>query len=251
MTGALVRIDRHPIKSHGRETLAAVDVTAGQMLPWDRHWAVLHEAAKADGTEWAPCANFSRGSKAPGLMAIRADFDPDHVSVTLSHPDRPDALTFRPGDAADLPAFLDWVRPLMPADRAASVRIVSAGTRGMSDTDFPSISLLNLASIRALGDRLGQDLDPRRFRGNFWVDGLAAWEEFGWIGQTIAIGDVRFRVEERIVRCLATTANPDTGQRDADTLGALEAGWGHRDMGVYMTALDSGRVETGNAVRLA
>ena len=173
MTGALVRIDRHPIKSHGRETLAAVDVTAGQMLPWDRHWAVLHEAAKADGTEWAPCANFSRGSKAPGLMAIRADFDPDHVSVTLSHPDRPDALTFRPGDAADLPAFLDWVRPLMPADRAASVRIVSAGTRGMSDTDFPSISLLNLASIRALGDRLGQDLDPRRFRGNFWVDGLA------------------------------------------------------------------------------
>ena len=25
------------------------------------------------------------------------------------------------------------------------------------------------------------------------------------------------------------------------TLGALEAGWGHRDMGVYMTALDSGR----------
>ena len=37
MTGTLTRIDRHPIKSHGRESLAAIDVKAGHTLPWDRH----------------------------------------------------------------------------------------------------------------------------------------------------------------------------------------------------------------------
>ena len=250
MTAALLRIERHPIKSHGRETLAAIDVTAGQMLPWDRHWAVLHEEARADGREWAPCMNFSRGAKAPGLMAIDAELNESERRITLSHPDR-EAMTFHPDSLEELPAFLEWVRPLMPADRAASSRIVSAGTRGMSDTDYPSISLLNLASIRALSDRLGQRLDPRRFRGNLWVDGLAPWEEFGWIDETIVIGDVRFRVTERIERCLATTANPDTGRRDADTLGGLETGWGHRDMGVYLLALDDGRIEAGQPVRLA
>lgn len=247
MTGTLVRIDRHPIKSHGRETLAAIDVTAGRMLPWDRHWAVLHEASRADGSVWAPCANFSRGAKAPGLMAIDAALNEDRRQITLRHPDRPD-LTFRPDDSADLPRFLEWVGPLMPPDRAASARIVSAGDRGMSDTDYASISLLNLASIRALSDRLGQRLDPRRFRGNLVIDGLAPWEEFGWVGRTIAIGDVRFHVEERIERCLATAANPLTGRRDADTLGALEAGWGHRDMGVYLTSLNDARLETGTPV---
>jgi uncharacterized protein YcbX len=249
MTGRLARIDRHPIKSHGRETIAAVNVSAGRTLPWDRRWAVLHEAARVDGAEWAPCVNFSRGSKAPGLMAIDAALDEDDVRVNLTHPDRPE-LSFRPDSADDLPRFLEWVAPLMPADRAASAKIVSAGDRGMSDTDYASVSLLNVASIRALSDRLGQRLDPRRFRGNFWIDGLAPWEEFGWVGETIAIGDVRFRVEERIERCLATTADPETGRRDADTLGGLESGWGHRDMGVYLVALDDGRVETGAEVRL-
>lgn len=250
MTGRLARIDRHPIKSHGRETLAAIDVTAGRMLPWDRHWAVLHEAARVDGAEWAPCVNFSRGSKAPGLMAINAALDESKRRITLTHPDRPE-LSFHPDSADDLTQFLEWVGPLMPADRAASAKIACAGQRGMSDTDYPSISLLNMASVRALSDRLGQPLDPRRFRGNFWVDGLAPWEEFGWVGETIAIGDVRFRVEERIKRCLATAANPETGRRDADTLGALQAGWGHQDMGVYLTALDDGPVEAGAGVRLA
>jgi uncharacterized protein YcbX len=250
MTGTLVRIERHPIKSHGRETLPSVEVNEGQMLPWDRHWAVLHDAAKADGSEWAPCANFSRGAKAPGLMAIDAILSEADSSITLTHPDRP-VLTFRPDADDDLPGFLEWVAPLMPVDRTLSRRIVSAGVRGMSDTDFPSISLLNLASIRALSQKLGQDLDPRRFRGNFWVDGLAPWEEFGWVGETITIGGLSFRVEDRIERCLATTANPETGRRDADTLGTLDSGWGHRDMGIYLTALESGSLRNGAPVALS
>ncbi|NND42331.1 MAG: molybdenum cofactor biosysynthesis protein, partial [Silicimonas sp.] len=57
MSGVLTRIERHPIKSHGRETLSRTEVRSGRTLPWDRHWAVLHEAATVDGSEWVPCAN--------------------------------------------------------------------------------------------------------------------------------------------------------------------------------------------------
>ena len=249
MTATLAQIWRHPIKSHGRESLERVRVTAGRTLPWDRCWAVLHDHATADGTTWAPCANFSRGAKVAALMAINASLDEKTGTVTLTHPQR-DPLDFRPDDGADTAKFLDWIAPLMPSDRARSTDIVRVPDRGMTDTEYPSISLAGHSSLRALSDKVGQKLDPRRFRANFWVDGLGPWEEFEWVGRDITIGGVAFRVEERIGRCLATAANPETGRRDADTLGALEDGWNHRDFGVYLSATGSGDVAIGDTLEL-
>ena len=65
MTGRITDILRYPIKSHGREAVARVTLTEGQSLPWDRHWAVAHEASDADGSDWVPCRNFTRGAKCP------------------------------------------------------------------------------------------------------------------------------------------------------------------------------------------
>ena len=52
-------------------------LAAGATMPWDRVWAIAHEAAqrRARRRAWAPCANFSRGAKSPALMAIRARVD--------------------------------------------------------------------------------------------------------------------------------------------------------------------------------
>ncbi len=104
---------------------------------------------------------------------------------------------------------------------------------GMTDTDFPSLSLLNTASNDALSSVMGQPLSMARWRGNIHIDGLAPWAEQGWIGQRLRIGTVEFDVREEIRRCLATTANPETGKRDADTLGALNTTFGHQNFGVY------------------
>lgn len=240
----LSSIWRHPIKAHGREELASVLLSADACLPFDRHWAVAHEAARlVDG--WNPCMNFSRGAKAPALMAITARLDGD--TITLSHPDRPD-LTFRPEDEEDLPRFLDWVRPLMPAGRAASTGIVR-GDRGMTDSDFPSVAILSLPSLADLSARMGTDLSIHRWRGNLWLDGVAPWAEFDMIGQEIAIGDAVLRIEERITRCKATTANPETGRIDADTLAALSTHYGHRDFGVYARVIRGGEIAKGDTVR--
>lgn len=238
---------RHPIKGHGREALETVALTEGQTMPWDRRWAVAHEATKSDGTAWAPCANYSRGSKVAALMAINAQVDEANGQVTLSHPDRPD-LTFNP--ETDAPSFLDWVRPLMPANRAQSTHIHRVPGRGMTDTDFPSVSLINLASHRDLATRMDLDLSPLRWRCNIHIDGFAPWEELDWIGKSIRIGSVEFEVKERILRCLATTANPETGLRDADTLGALKTELNHQDFGIYATVSRSGTINLGDEVEV-
>lgn len=247
MTARLAHICRHPIKSHGREDLASVRLLAGEGLPWDRFWAVAHEAAKLrDG--WSPCVNFARGAKAPALMAITCTLDDAARTVTLRHPARGE-ITIRPDAAEDLPAFLEWAGPLNPADRAQPARIVSAG-RAMTDSEFPSISIVNLASLADLSDRVGVALSAHRFRANLWIAGWAPWAEWEMVGKRLQIGDAVLEVRERITRCNATKADIETGVINADTLGALEANYGHRDFGLYATAVTGGEIALGQEVTL-
>lgn len=246
MTGHITSIWRHPIKSHGREALDEVVLEAGKTMPWDRVWAVAHDASKADGSKWVPCANFSRVAKAPALMAITCTLDETSGLVTLSHPQRDD-LTFDPnGDAT---AFLSWVAPLVPRDRALPDRIISVPNRGMTDSDFASVTLCNMASHRAVAHRTGSDLSIHRWRGNIWFDGLPVWEEFDWIGREVQMGEAIFKPIERTDRCRATTANPDTGKRDIDTLAALDE-WGHQDFSVRAEVIKTGKIAIGDTVRV-
>jgi uncharacterized protein YcbX len=240
MTAKVEALWRHPIKSHGREALTHARLTAGMCFPWDRVWAVAHDAAKTDGSAWASFVNFSIGAKLPGLMAIEARLDEATETVTLTHPDLPD-LTFRPDQ--DPQALIDWTKPLMDPKRAQSQRIVRVPGRGMTDTDFPSVSIGNMASHRVVEQKLGQSLSPRRWRANIWVDGWAPWEELDLIGKTVRIGSAEIAIREPVVRCMATTTNPDTGKRDADTLSVLND---DREFCVYGEVVTSGDIALGD-----
>ena len=247
MTARVAHLWRHPIKSHGVESVAGADFAAGATMPWDRVWAIAHEAAKlAPGAAgWAPCANFSRAAKSPDLIAIRARVDEAAGTVTLTHPRRA-PITIDPDRPEDAARLIEWVAPLSDPERSRPAFLARAA-RGMTDTDYPSVSILGLASLRALSERFESPLAMERFRGNIWLEGLAPWEEFDLIGRSLRIGGATFRIRERITRCKATTANPATGHRDADTLGALQDGWGHRDFGVYAEVTEGGRVALGDA----
>lgn len=247
MTGTLAHIWRYPIKAHGYEALKQVVLTTGKTIPWDREWAVAHEAAKTDGRQWVPCVNFSRGAKAPELMAISATLDEAQETITLTHPKLPD-LNFSPDTEAA--KFLEWVRPLMPENRAASSRIIRVRENGMTDSDFPSISLNNLATNAEIGQKIGADLSPLRWRGNLWFQNLKPWEEFDWVSKRVRIGSVELYIKERIGRCLATAVNPDTGKRDADTLKILKENWGHTQFGVYGVVLNDGQINIGDKIQV-
>lgn len=246
MTPNVAAIWRHPIKSHSREALDRVTLAAGQAMPGDRVWAVAHDASKADGSQWVPCANFSRASKAGTLTAITSEGDGSGAMV-LRHPDLGE-LRFDPAEEPQ--ALIDWSRPLMPPERAQSARLVKLEGRGFTDSDFPSVSLLNAASNRALSQAIGRDLDPRRWRGNMLVEGLAPWEEFDLVGKRIRLGGAELLVRERIVRCNATKHDPASGRLDADTLTALQVGWGHTDFGIYAEVMSGGEVATGDTLNV-
>lgn len=250
MTGRLTQIWRHPIKGHGAETLTSTPVVAGKTMPWDRVWAVTHEATKVASGEWASCMNFARGASAPHLMALRAKLDETTETVTLSHPDLDD-LTFRPDDAGDVDRFLKWVSVIMPEGRVSSTGIIRATGQGLTDSSSQSISLGNLATLRVLEDHAGRPLDVRRFRINLWVEGLAPFEELEWLEKTVQVGDVTFHVRDHaITRCAATKANPDTGKRDTDTLTLMREHWGHEDLGITMIAENSGQLALNDGATL-
>ena len=252
MTGAgwrLAHICRHPVKSIGYEELGRVALSPGAPIPFDRAWAVAHAAAPFAGNPegWMPKQCFLRGWAEGQLMAIRARFDDATQELTLTHPARPEFRALMPagGDA-----LVDWLRPLWPASRPDPDRLVARADGGaLSDVPEPFVAIASLTSNRILGQRLGQALSIHRWRANLWLEGLAPWEEFDLIGQEITIGTARLRVEERITRCKATCANPETGRLDADTLGALEAGYDHQDFGVYARVIEGGEIALGDAAQ--
>jgi len=250
MTARLTEIWRHPIKSCGRESVARTNVIPGQTLPFDRRWAIAHEAAKLDpnAPEWVSCNNFARAAKAPQMQAITAHSDIARGEITLSHPKLRD-LTLDPDDPDQALGLIQWLMPLSPADRALPAHVVRAD-RGMTDTDFPSISLINLASHDEVAARIGRPISPLRWRGNLLIEGLDPWVERDWIGKRLRIGSAEFEVREQITRCLATAASPRTGERDADTLGALQSGWGHKQFGVYAVVTARGEIAQGDSVEV-
>ena len=244
MTATVTEIWRHPIKSHGREPLETVTLTPGQAMPLDRVWAVAHERSDVDGATWASCGHFCRVAKIASLMAITARYDADAKTITLQHPDRDD-LTFDPDTEGD--AFLAWVRPIVPDETLQPARLVRAQTQAFTDSDFPSVTLCNHASHRAVEQRIGRPISHLRWRGKIWIDGLAPWEEFDWDGREVRIGDALLRVRERTDRCKSTHSNPETGRRDADVLGALDS-WGHQDFSVRAEVIEGGTVAIGAEV---
>ena len=247
MTARVAALWRHPVKSHGRQAVDAVVLEAGRTMPGDRVWAVAHDASKTDGAVWAPPANFSRAAKAGRLQAISAVLDDATGRLALSHPDL-DPVELDP--ETEGPRLIGWAAPLMPPDRAASARVVRVPGRGMTDSDFPSISLLNAASGQAVSDRAGTVLGMERWRGNVLLDGLEPWVEWDWIGRDLALGAARLQVRQRITRCTATRVDCATGREDADTLALLQDGWGHQDFGVYAVVTGGGRVAVGDSLRL-
>ena len=243
----LAQIWRYPIKSHGREAIDAATLTAGECLPGDRVWAIAHEASQADNSAWSPCSGFTRVASSPMLAAIRASLHADGQTVTLSHPAQPD-LTVAPDLQPN--SLLDWVRPLTDPGRAAPKRVVRVPGRGLTDSDYPSLTIGNLASHRAVEGRLGRPLQVERWRANLWLDDLPPWEEFDWIGRDLQIGTATLRITERTGRCAAPSANPDTGRRDSDLLTFLEAQWAHTDFCVHAEVITTGHIATGDTAKV-
>ncbi|XP_022333986.2 mitochondrial amidoxime reducing component 2-like [Crassostrea virginica] len=97
-----------------------------------------------------------------------------------------------------------WGNPAQPGDLALF-------------SDFGGYLVMNEASLGALNDRLQNKVTFRSFRPNIVISGCDAFAEDCW--EEIKIGDKRplyFRILDPCTRCVLTTVNPDTGERNKD-----------------------------------
>jgi len=250
MTAHLANIVRHPIKSIGFEDIQSAPLMQGRVLPFDRVWAVSHEAAKFDSplTEWARKLNFVRGVAAPKLMAVTARMQADG-QITLSHPEVP-ALPLDPDRAEDQARLIDWLKPLWPENRPAPRAVERVEGVALADMAEPYISLLSLSSLAALAQAASTEISRHRFRGNLCIEGWAPWAERDLVGKRLRIGGAVLEVAMPITRCRATCTNPDTGMEDLEMLELLERLNGDWHFGCYATVIESGTITLGDPVEV-
>ena len=137
------------------------------------------------------------------------------------------------------------------------LRLVMSDEVGAASDRGPDagVSIISEASVADLAHIGGVDaLDSRRFRMLFEVDGVAPYAEDSWIDHEVRIGDAVVYPLGNVGRCVVTTCDPDTAERDFDTLGVL-AGYRREietteplPLGVVGDVVKTGRVRVGDAV---
>ncbi len=148
-----------------------------------------------------------------------------------------------------------WDDPLLAEEVGATVgRPVALAASHMGIHDAAPVHLVTTASLAAAAEWLGGEIDRRRFRANVIVE-LEEPEPFAeadWLGETLALGDdgPLIRVVSPTERCVVTTYDPDTLERDKRVLQAL-ARERENLFGVYAAVVRPGWLKVGATVRLA
>jgi hypothetical protein len=119
-----------------------------------------------------------------------------------------------------------------------------------SNNVFNSMSLINLNSIKDFEKKINEKVEFQRFRGNFYVHGIEAWEERNWINKIIKINNISFKVEKNISRCVAINLKPKTDNVVTNLLKSLKKSYNHFNMGIYLTALENGKIGLGSKIEL-
>lgn len=113
-----------------------------------------------------------------------------------------------------------------------------------------SISLINLNSIKDFESKTNKTIEPDRFRGNLYIEGLDAWKERNWIDKVIKINQILFKVVNHIPRCSATNLLPNTDKVTINLPITLKKHYNHFDMGVYLCPLENGEIKIGDKIIL-
>jgi uncharacterized protein len=198
-------------------------------------------------------------TRAPGLLQISPRWD--GTTLTLTFPDGSEvAAAPRPGEHAVTANYEGrTIRGCVVEGELAEAVSAHLGRRvrllmrddGERGADDAPVSLMSAASLDALGPALGGTVpDPRRFRMTIAIDGAGAWEEHGWSGREIAVGDVVLRGHAPVPRCVVTTRDPEQGTTDAPVLKALATLRGRHDVtfGIWCDVLSPGRIRVGDHV---
>jgi uncharacterized protein YcbX len=245
-------IFRYPIKGLSPESLNAVLLSTGAGIPLDRAFAITHGNSKFnfEQPEWISRGNFVVVAKSPNLATVQSHYDSCLERLEIAHGNQP-KQQFNLSDESEQKRLSDYLTDFIGKHQPGPYRIAEVVDTSLTDSPEKAVSIMNLSSLKELEGLANSSLAKSRFRGNFWFDGENSWQEFDWIDKEITIGKVRLKVVERIQRCAAVNANPETGLRDVNLIKVLHNNFGHTDFGVLAKIINDGSLTVEDTVKLA
>lgn len=245
-------IYRYPVKGLSPEALARVALSIGQTLPADRRYAIENGPIGFDpaNPKYFPKTRFLMLMRDERLAELHTHFDDVSNVLTIR---RKDAIVAR-GDletGEGRTAIEKFFAENFADELKGPPKILAAPGHSFSDVAAKVVSIINLASLTAIEDIVGQPVHPLRFRGNLFVSGWPAWQEFELLGKILSIGDIRLKVIKKIVRCAAVNVDPVTAARDLNIPHELMKNLGHADCGVYAEVIAGGNMATGDSIETA
>jgi len=250
MSGHAAAIFRHPVKGFTPEALTSVQLAPGEGFPHDRLYAVENGPCGFDpaAPAFVSKQKFTVLAHIAKVAAARTCYDEATATLHAAAPGARDFLG-RLDDDAGRTAFAAWLTDLLGEDVRGELRVIEApGHWRFTDHPLGQVSIVSLASVRDLGQKMGVELDPLRFRANVYVEGWPAWAENQWTGKRLMLGWAQAEVFKPIVRCAATHVDPTTAERDLDVTKALFDNYGHLHCGIYVRMTSAGTLSLGDAV---
>jgi hypothetical protein len=207
--------------------------------------------------------NYAVLANSPGLARVALKFDDVNRRLSITFPDgrRVEHGLDSEGRAALCQAVAHYMiglpeSPLKGHPEKLPLTLVGdLAAQRFHDTAAGRTTLYSAESLDAVADALGAaQVDGRRFRANVVIDGCDPWEELTWVGKRVRVGvggrGLEFDVVKTVTRCIATHANPVTGERDHDVMNTLTRSFRQEapTFAVSLLALGPGEVHLGDQV---
>jgi MOSC domain-containing protein len=226
----VVALYRYPVKGFTPEECHALTILDEGRVAGDRVLAFRFASSSAPDAAWTRKHDCVVLMNTPGLarLDIRFDHRAQRLRVGLDGGVLAEDTLDEEGRKRLAAAMQRYVlglaeNPLSGHPHRLPLRLVGDGVAPrFQDNVDGHTTLHGRGSLTALSVAAGDSaLSEVRFRSNIAVGGLDAWEELGWMGRKLRVGGVEFEVVKRKVRCLATHANPQTGERDVPVMTTL------------------------------
>ena len=251
MTIRIEQIYRYPVKGMRAQRLEKGRLIAGGGLAQDRAFAFTSgNLPMPEGQAgWTPARSFLQMTYYPQMAGFSASVSDADSALRITAPDGSTADASL--DGSDDSAVNDLMNRHFKAGPEGGIGLHRIQQPpGHWDFDDTMVSIINLASVEWLEWVSAMTLSGLRFRGNIYVSGLAAWEEFALTGKTVRIGNTRLKLLRPAMRCAATSADPWTGDTSIDVPGMMRQYLGHTFCGIYARVIEGGDIFEDDRLRL-
>ena len=245
----VVALYRYPVKGFTPEACETLTVLPEGRIAGDRALGFRFADSPAPDAAWSRKHEFVVLVNTPALARLQLQYDHGARRLRIAHGGATlvEAGLDPEGRARLTAALADFVlehgeNPLSGRPERLPLRLVGDGrTPRYQDSESGQITLHSRETLAAVAAAAGDPgLAEARFRSNIAIEGVNAWEEHDWFERRIRIGKVEFDVVRHKTRCLATHANPHTGERDLPLMKMLVSSFGQKEPTFAVAMVTSG-----------